>query len=397
MTTTAASVLRIVYDRVTLQVYCQLACYGYFIYGFGPTIGLLRDEQDVGRAVSGLHGTVLASGAILVGFLGAPVVRRLGRGVVMWAALALLCAGIVIYTGPPLLGLTLSGALLAGIAGTFVVNGSSAILSDHQGDAGPASISQANALSAALGLTAPLVIGAAVATGLGWRAGLQVTLLLCAAVAVAFGRVHVPAPRVASEAASPGSRRLPGRFWWAWCVLAACIAVEFCCTFWAPDLLRSRVGLSPGAAAAGVTVIVVGMLVGRVAGGQLALRIDVDRLLLASLAVAGAGFVLFWVSTLPLPALVGLFVAGLGISLLFPLGVALAIDASQGRADLATARVGLAAGLAIGAGPFALGALADRAGTHAAFLLVPVLLAAAAVFVRLGRTKAPEPERGTSA
>ncbi len=99
-------------------------------------------------------------------------------------------------------------------------------------------------------------------------------------------------------------------------------------------------------------------------------------------------------STEAIPALVGLFIAGLGISLQFPLGVALAIAASEGLPDRATARSGIAAGLAIGGGPFVLGALADLVGVHSAFLLVPVLLALAALFVRLARTVTPVPTEG---
>jgi predicted MFS family arabinose efflux permease len=41
----------------------------------------------------------------------------------------------------------------------------------------------------------------------------------------------------------------------------------------------------------------------------------------------------------------------------------------------------VATGVASGVAPFALGALADRAGTHTAFLLVPALLVAAALGV----------------
>ena len=41
----------------------------------------------------------------------------------------------------------------------------------------------------------------------------------------------------------------------------------------------------------------------------------------------------------------------------------------------------MAAGLASGIAPFVLGALADHIGVHTAFLLVPVLLAAAAAGV----------------
>jgi fucose permease len=79
---------------------------------------------------------------------------------------------------------------------------------------------------------------------------------------------------------------------------------------------------------------------------------------------------------------VGLFVTGLGVSLHYPLGIARALAASGGRRDQAAARASLGVGLAVGAAPFTLGAVADRVGTHAAFLVVPALLAAAAASVR---------------
>ena len=107
-----------------------------------------------------------------------------------------------------------------------------------------------------------------------------------------------------------------------------------------------------------------------------------------ALTVCAIGFTAFWLTTWAPLAIAGLLVSGLGIALLYPLGLSRAIDASDGRPDLATARVGLGAALASGAGPFVLGALADRVGIHGAFLVVPVLLVVAALGVSLG---APRP------
>ena len=53
----------------------------------------------------------------------------------------------------------------------------------------------------------------------------------------------------------------------------------------------------------------------------------------------------------------------------------------------------IAAGLASGVAPFVLGALADRAGTHTAFLLVPGLLLAAGGGVLLTRRWPRPPSR----
>ena len=254
---------------------------------------------------------------------------------------------------------------------------------EHHGAGGPAAISEANATAAAAGIVAPLLVGLAVLTGLGWRAGLLVVLVLVGALVVALGRTRIPAPREVPQH-HDGSTRLPTRYWIGWGVLAACIACEFCLTLWAADILRSRDGLGPGAASAALTGLVAGMFVGRLVGGRLALRFGVDPMLYAALAVAAAGFAVFWASTWAPLAIAGLMICGLGVALHYPLGIARAIDAAEGRPDLASARAALAVALAIGVGPFALGALADQIGLHQAFLVVPALLALAAIGVRIG-------------
>jgi fucose permease len=82
---------------------------------------------------------------------------------------------------------------------------------------------------------------------------------------------------------------------------------------------------------------------------------------------------------------VGLFVVGVGLSLLYPLTFALAVESARGRTEAASARSVFAAGAAVAAGPFALGALADQAGLDVAFVIVPVLLAVGAVILLFAR------------
>ena len=98
---------------------------------------------------------------------------------------------------------------------------------------------------------------------------------------------------------------------------------------------------------------------------------------------------MLWASTAAPVAVAGLLACGLGIALYFPLGLARAIAASDDRPDQASARVGMGAGLASGAAPFALGALADVAGIHTAMLIVPALLVVAALGVRLAPSGHP--------
>jgi MFS family permease len=116
--------------------------------------------------------------------------------------------------------------------------------------------------------------------------------------------------------------------------------------------------------------------------------------LLAAFAVSALGFTVFWVATAPWLALAGLLVCGLGNALHYPLGVSLAVEHSDGQADLAAARTSYAMGLSFGLAPFLLGGLADRVGPHPAFLLVYAMLAAAALAVlALARHGDPVGER----
>ena len=376
-------------DRLTWVVYACLAVYGFFIYSFGPTVPLLREDQGTSRAVSGLHGTALAVGAVVSGLLFARLSERIGRGRLLSGGLIGVSVGLVVYTAGNTLALTLLGALICGTCGSTTVNATSPILSDHHGSAGPASISEGNALATASGAIAPLVIGLAVGLGLGWRAGMLVTLVGIAAVLLLGRGLSVPnSPPAANE----DRRRLSAAFWMAWLILVLCIAVEFSVTVWASDLLRERLGMVSSTAAAAITAVIIGMTVGRVLGARLMLHHSLERLLLLALGIAGAGFIVLWTASVVAVAILGLFVLGLGMGAHYPLSISRAIALSGGRPDLAAGRASIGAGLAIGTAPFLLGALADTYGTRTAFLLVPLLLGAAAAILALTSapwTKAP--------
>ncbi|MDP9392744.1 MAG: MFS transporter, partial [Actinomycetota bacterium] len=276
----------------------------------------------------------------MAGVVGGSLVRRFRRGVVIRVAAVGLCAGVVLYCSTTALALTLLAALIAGTMGSTLVNAHSTVLTARHGDAGPAAISEANAAASALGVLGPLAVGGAAAVGLGWRAGILVTVALACAV-LALGRgVAVPdadthgAPDLDARTGSPAAaRRLPLRYWGAWLTLVLTISVEFSMTVWASDLLRERTGLGGDAAAAALTAFVGGMTAGRLAGARYALKRPVDVLLVQALVLTGAGFAVFWLSTTAWLSLVGLVLVGVGVALHFPLGIARALAASAGRHD----------------------------------------------------------------
>ncbi len=379
-------------DRLTLFVYSLLGLWGFFLYGFGPTVPLMRDDLQISHAVGGLHATVLSVGALVTGFTGQRLVTRFGRRRLLWSGVAGIAAGTAAYCAGRSVAVTLPAVLLVGLFGSLLLNNSNAVVMDHQRGHGPAALSEGNAVATAVGILAPLVIGASLFVGLGWRPGLLVVLLIAAALAMVFRDVRVPEATPVDAGDHPhGLSVLPRAFWITWGVLLCTISVEFCLSLWAADLLRSRLGLSGGAATAGWSMLLVGMTVSRVAGGRLGLRRSTDWLLMRGLVLLLAGFALFWASSVTWVAVAGLGVAGAGLGVQYPLGASRAILLAGGRSDLATARLSLAAGLAVGLGPFALGTVADHLGVHTAFLLVPALVLLAAVGLLVSR---PPPSPG---
>jgi MFS family permease len=365
------------------MTYLQLAIYGYFLYAFAPSVTLLRDDEHTSRAISGLHGTGLAVGAMLTAVIAPRLISRFGRARMIWVALGILSLGVFVFVSCDVVAVTISGALIAGFGGTLVINIAVPILTaHHRGAAGGAAVTQANGLGSACGILAPLLVGGAVSIGVGWRAGVLVTVVFAAVVAMIFGRrVRLDEIPAAPTHPHPDGGRLSREYWRACFVLVMTNAIEFSMTIWSSDVLTHHDGLSKGTAATGVTAIVTGMTIGRLSSRRYTLRYTADTLLLFAFGVNIVGFGVFWISTNPFLAFVGLFITGLGISLQFPLAITRAVGFSDGRPDLATAYAALGGGFAVGFAPFGLGALADHIGSHTAMTVVPVfaLLAAAGV------------------
>ncbi|WP_170323588.1 MFS transporter [Cryptosporangium phraense] len=380
--------MRLVRTRATYLVYASLGFYGWFIYGFGPVVPLIRDEQGTSRAVAGLHSTALAAGALVAGALYPVLARRIGRSNTLYGTVLGLGLGIVLLVSVPSApAVTIAATLCCGIVGSTLVNvAPPALLDVHGAETSGAALVEGNAIATGTGLIAPLAVGLALDHGYGWRPALLVASVL-AAVILVVGRstgARLPSPPLHSD---DGRRTevvnaaLPGRYWIAWGVTLCCIAAEFATTLWASDVLRDRTGASAALATAAVTAVVGGMCAGRIVGALLAARLPGFVVLLPALGVALAGTAVFWGVTAAGWAIVGLAVLGLGLGPLFPLSVDLALRASGGQSDRAAGYSSYAAGLAIGGGPFILGALADVVGPHAAFLVVPALFAAAALGV----------------
>ncbi|SDL20373.1 Predicted arabinose efflux permease, MFS family [Nonomuraea maritima] len=366
--------VRLVRDRPTWLVYLLLATFASFVYALSAAVPLLRADQGTSATVAGLHGTAMALGTVAAGLALPALTRRLGRRVTTWTGMAGMNVGVLMVLSTDALAVTLLGYAVSGGFGAFMLYTAMAALSDHHGPQGAAALSEANAVGVLAGMGVTFVLSMVAQSALGWRAALVVTPVASVVLALTMGRVWPAArPRAADVAAAPAGR--PGwRFYMAGLVLFCCVALEFTFNLWAAELFSVRTGVSPAAAATGLTAFTGGLAAGRFAGAQLALRLPPAPLFTGALATACAGWLVFWLSTVPVLSFAGLALCGVGAALHFPLAMTGLIAGSGGRTDLAAAASPIWAGAAIAVGPLALGALSDGFGTVTAFLMVPVLI-----------------------
>jgi predicted MFS family arabinose efflux permease len=362
-------------DRATWAGYILITSYVWFVYAFSSSQALIRDEQGTSRTIASLHVILLSLGGIIAGLVAARLILRLGRDRFITFSVAGLAAGVLLYTAPGGTPVTLTGTFMASFFGSSIIVGASAFLFDHQKAAGPASITEANALAALSGALAPIAVGVGVAIIFGWRIGLWITLLGLL-VSLLLMRKNLPAFRVPIDEQVREEHRIPfpRRFWWALITLFVLLTSEFILTLWSVDLLRDRGGLEAGAAAATVGALTLGIFIGRVIGSRFAEYFPVDRILSIAVLIAFSGWLIVWLSTSAPIMIGGLVISGIGVALFWPMGVSRVVMASGGQNDRATALGAVAGASAGGVGPFALGALADAIGVHSAFLVLPVVL-----------------------
>ncbi|MGK5684144.1 MFS transporter [Actinoplanes sp. URMC 104] len=376
-------------DGPTVLSYAALGCFTFWLYAFGPSVTLLREELGFSYTLLGIYSVVWSVGAALTGAGFAWAARRLSRGALFWGSAAGTTAGAALYTLGGTVPVTLTGALVFGMAGATLLTVIQAILSDRHGPLRDRALTEANIGAGASAVVAPLVLGALAASALGWR----VTFALPAAVLVVLFLTYRrrPLPARPQQRAAAGSGRLPLACWLFAVLTAVSSAIEFCLVYFGPQMLIGT-GLSAAAAGTALSGNYLGILVGRVLGSRITRRPGRGvRVLYGSLALTGAGFALFWLADRPAPAVAGLFLCGLGIANLYPLALALTLDAADGREDTANARSQLVLGLVAAVSPYALGALADRHGLVTAFALEPVLIGVCLLLLWAGLRARPAP------
>jgi fucose permease len=364
---------------------------GYFAFMetvLGPIMPFLRRELDLGYTTASLHFSAFALGSVLLGLFGDRLVVRFGRRAALWGGAFGMAAGSLLLVSVPSAFGTVPAAFAMGLCGALLLVTSQALLSDRHGEYSAVAVTESNVTASACAIAAPLLVGASAASGLGWRAALAAPAASLIVLAVIFFARPPNLPRSATgREERAGGSALTRRYWAFWALVTLGVASEWCVGYWGADFLADGTGLSPPAAATSLTAFFAAMLVGRVASSRLARVLPPASLLAATLGLALAGFPLFLFSPGSVVTLAGLFVTGLGIGGVYPLGVAAAIASVPENTNAAAARLAVGGGGAILVAPLALGAIADRIGIGAAFgIVIPMLLAALALALFAGRS-----------
>ena len=352
-----------------LSSYLGFTFLAWYLNGLGAVLPALRDELG---EWAGIY--TLLPGAVLFAWGIVTVARQRtvsdGREPGIAVGFVVLTIAILAMgtTNWPLISVI--GAVVAAIAAAHVnrvVPGMLATAS-LDGVVQPVMM-RANAFSSVASIAAPLLVGASLALGAGWLAGFVIPIAI-AAVIVTRAATQSPSIR-RSEQPVDQAPLPPFRQWWRECtVLSLSIVVEFCFSYFAVTYLQEEIGLTKSAAAAGGAAWGVGMAIGR-------FWFSVRRLpgsIVPSVVTIFAGFMLFWGLDSPAPAIVGIGVAGLGASPLYPSRITILIDRFPGAVHEGSKRAALATGSALLTAPALMVGLRAASDVRIAYLAVPVLL-----------------------
>lgn len=257
-----------------------------------------------------------------------------------------------------------------------------AILSDHHGERRDRALVESNIGAGACAVVSPLTLGALATTPAGWRPAMALPAIAFVALYLAYR--HQPLPTVVSPPLGVKRRRTRlSLACWALCLLVGIgIAMEFCVVYFGAELLTADTHLAPAGAATALTGFYAGILAARLAGARLlGGPARASTVLWASLAVTLAGLIVVEVASAVAVGVAGLFIAGIGIANLFPLSLALAINAAGAATDTANGAAQLLGGLAVVAAPLVLGVAADHTSLGVAFAIAPLLTVACAALL----------------
>jgi fucose permease len=354
-------------------------------FGHGVAWPAMRSELGRPLVDLGTFLTVAAAGYLAVAITTGRMAKRWGvEGLVLRATLSS-AAGLLLIAVAPTWPVVLTGSALSGAGAGGMDTGFNAAAALRQDVRLMGLLHAGYGFGAAIG---PIMVGAALAAGRGWRpayaAFAAASLLLVMPIA---GKSLGEAP-LQRTMGSPKGMLVPCLAFFVY------VSLEVTIGQWAFISLTGQRGLGELAASAFVAVYWIALTAGRLSLALFGPRVPLHRLL--GLAVAGvvAAAVILWLGGAVAPA--GLVVAGLSLSVVFPM-LMLLTPARVGP-ERAAAAVGwqtAASSIGAAAGPATAGVVFNSVGIEAygpvALVMAAGLGAAVLALVRSTRPPAGFP------
>ncbi len=351
--------------RASAAAFVTFATLGVLYATLGPAIPEIRDDFGVGAAAAGLVVSAQFAGAMTGIAASGLFERRVRTAMRLVAGLALMAGGTLVLVASPVFWLVVASMYVAGLGFGTVDLGFSTLFA---GGFGARSAAMTNLLHACFGLgavTGPFLVS--VLSDYGYRLPL-VGAAIAAAAVIALARA-APDRAAHDEAALPlgRARVVVGAF--ALLYLLE-VGTEASAGSWAATHLQA-LGASESRAAAITALFFAALTLGRLATAPLTLRVGVERVVVAALALLVAAVAATAVDGLAPAAYV---VAGLGCAPFFPTAFVWLVAATPGVRGaaaivIAAANVG---GVVL---PVLVGLVIERSGADA----IPAVLTASAL------------------
>lgn len=373
----------------TWRLYATHGVSSFVVNGLGAVLLPLQGDLGVSYASVALYPTVYSVSTVVVGLIGGPFARKLGNTRMLAAGLTFLLLGAMLFWVPSQPS-TFAGALALGLGGAFTLQVIPGRLSQIHGAHTDIAMSEANSLASFCAVAPALLVGAVLGMGLTWRVGYLVPVIAASALillATVRQKPQIERPEPAPLAATSGTG--------AWLVpligVLLAVSAEFALVFWAASVTSVRFDVADSLAVITTGAFISGVAIGRLLGRGVIRRLTPYGSLTTGIAVALSGFALFYLAPAYPMAVAGLFVTGLGLSILYPVLGTRILAAFPGNTERGSQLTVLGIGTAVGLSPLILGVIAQGIELHLATLIVPLYLIALAILLTLTRARVQPP------
>ncbi|MCQ9471955.1 MFS transporter [Pseudomonas alliivorans] len=341
----------------------------------GPLMPFLRAEFSLDLRWTGLHFAAYALGLVLIGVPYRWLERRppvIGTGRIAIGSIVVASGFFAMAAGLPM---TLPGSVVLGFSGGLVMAVGQAMLGRRYGEQAAAKLVEAHIVAGLCVLGGALLVGAATAVGLSWRAA---PLLISAWALLMFcvpSGLHRTEARTTSATASIGAPadalpapRLTRLSLWALVILG--ISAEWGVGFWGAEYMKTHVQTSASVAATLMSLYFAGTVCGRLASSFALRRLSPLSLLTTVIFSAIATLLVLSMIQGLAGTAVFTFVLGACLGNFFPLILGSAMRVAPHASSALSTQASQAVGVALLLAPFLLGLLSERIGVEAAFSLL---------------------------